>query len=167
MISNLEVQMGIKQVKELAFMMDESAFRIDMHFKMNIQTELSFDFASDDLFFQIAVTFLNDEHRNIARIEVMNNFVIQNLRQFHVSNSSEKIEIPEDLLTIIFSISFSHARALMSNHLNGTAIQSLMIPVISPKAVLKTLKIQGIDLTKSKKKVSSPQKRGRKKKTKV
>lgn len=68
-----------------------------------------------------------DSEQENATIKVLNDYHIDDISQFIVNN---KLTLPEDLNKIFLSISYSHVRALLANHLTGTYLASVLPPII-------------------------------------
>jgi phage-related minor tail protein len=61
-----------------------------------------------------------------------NVFTIQELAKMVVSENQDLINIPDNILTMLLSISISHTRALMSQSALGSKFQDIIIPIVNP-----------------------------------
>jgi hypothetical protein len=144
---NTEFEIGITKVKELGFSLDESAAIGSKQLHMNLQVQFSYDLPNNSIVLQLSVAFMNDANLPISRVEVANHFIMANLKQYINPKHSDVLQIPEEAMTLLLSISYSHARALLARHLNGTSLESLVLPIISPSQVLKDLNIEVKDVS--------------------
>ena len=136
-----EFKIGIQKIKELSFFVNESLGKDCTQAEMNVQAKLHFDMSSDSLIFQIAITYANDQKQLFASVETLNHFLLDNMAQFQSAKEPDKLDIPEDVLVLVLSISYSHTRALLASHLNGTAMEQFILPIINPGQLLKQLNL--------------------------
>ena len=65
----------------------------------------------------------------------MTGFYIKEMKSYTriQENGQEAIDIPEPLWVTLFSIAFTHARAILARSSAGTKFTELLMPVINPQ----------------------------------
>jgi hypothetical protein len=62
-------------------------------------------------------------------------FVIENFEEIVVKNQFNKLEVPENVIDTLNSISISTIRGLMFGAFKGTFLHHAILPIIDPKLV--------------------------------
>lgn len=109
---------------------ENSRFRFDMHLKQSFNLEEE----SVIVISQYKV-FYDDEKEQIANAEISCTFHLYDLKQF--SGESTNISLPEQLTTILNSISLSTCRGVLFSLFRGTPLHTVILPIVDPKEIKK------------------------------
>lgn len=134
-------QIAIKKVKMLSFGIDESN-ELPAVEDINIQIEqnLSFFTKDDTLVLLLNITFSSKSTERIwMNGTVQNVFTIKDLRRMVDPKNPDLLNIPDNMLSTLLSISISHSRALVAQNAMGTAFQDIYVPLVNPEQVAKEL----------------------------
>lgn len=134
-------QISIKKVKQLSFGIDESVEVPDADdLNVLIEQNLSFSTKDDILFLLLNITFSSKSTDRILMNGIVQNiFVIKDLKRMVDPKKPDVINIPDNILSTLLSISISHSRALLAQSAMGTAFQDIYIPLVNPEQVVKEL----------------------------
>lgn len=138
-----QVNIAIKKIKEIEFFINEEIVDKKPEFinEVNIKFDLTPIMNSEESTVELILTVifsmgLTDEA--FMKIKTSNIFHIPELEQFN-NNDNNRFNIPENILVVLFSLSVSHTRALLSKSALGTKYAELYIPIINPSELLKQL----------------------------
>jgi hypothetical protein len=134
----LPVMLGISAIKGLQYFVDES---IEVELS-NIRVGYGLEIANDDVDavrFIISITFrTKDEDKTFASSKTSTIFKVKDLPNY-LSNNGEELDLPQESMDVMFSIAFTHARALHAQHTNGTVHEEIIVPIVDPGSLLKNL----------------------------
>lgn len=111
--------------------------------KYNVRQNLSLD--ENKSIFEIHLVFifsykLNQEDQiDLFGAEIATKFYFENFKGVISKKSSNELNIPNDLLLTLFSISFSTSRGYLASLISSTDYKGVYLPVINPTSVLKVL----------------------------
>lgn len=134
-------EIAINRIKLLSLNIDESlspeeptATTINIEQKLNILLEANL------IILELKISFTSIKN-NISFIEskIQNVFTVQNLKKFKNSKKNNEINLPEDLLVTLMSLSISHSRALIAQANAGSAYQDIYMPIVNPVEVTRQL----------------------------
>jgi hypothetical protein len=138
---NKTFQIAIKRVKLLSFGIDESAELPDADdLIVNMEKDFSFSEKDNTVVLLLNITFLSETtERMLMNGIVQNVFTIKDLKRFVDPGNPAVVKLPENILSMLLSISVSHSRALMAQSAMGTALQDVYIPLVNPDQMAKEL----------------------------
>lgn len=139
-------QISIKKVKQLSFGIDESV-EVPNADDLNVLIEqnLSFSTKEDTIFLLLNITFSSKSTERVLMNGIVQNmFVIKDLKRMVDPKKPDVINIPDNILSTLLSISIAHSRALLAQSAMGTAFQDIYIPLVNPEQVAKELFNQDI-----------------------
>lgn len=117
---------------EVAFLFEnEDNLKVDLDVNIGISLERT------EIFFEINTSLSNKENgESVITHTGKTTFSIQNLESTF-NKDDEKFDLPDGLIVQLYSLSYSHARALLSVELNRTVYKDLFyLPVIDPTKIL-------------------------------
>lgn len=79
-----------------------------------------------------------------ATITVVNKFEILELKNLIDQNQNDRLNLPDDLMLNLLSISIGGVRGIISERLRGTALDGQVYPLSDPKELMKSLKESSI-----------------------
>lgn len=135
MADNRPIQFGIREIKELEFFVDEWK-DIDGSFDFNYNVDILPDINAGLLRIVITVNYFKTSSRELfLRGKVLTGFYIKDMKSYARAYESgqEGIDIPEQVWVTLFSIAFTHARAILARSSAGTKFTGLLMPVINPQ----------------------------------
>lgn len=134
------IEWAIKEIKELEFVVNESVevgATMDTNYTVDIQSKME----EDALLMSITFSFIKSETKEvIMRSKVMTIYLIKGLgTRIKKINDIEHIDLPDQLWIAIFSIAFTHTRAVAARSSAGSKYSNLLLPLINPEAEFKKL----------------------------
>lgn len=138
---NETISFGVARIKDLAFEIDETA-NVDekLTSQVTFNNAMSFSLEQGQIHFVIDVRFFTDkvENSTFLRGKAQTTFFVENMQKF-VKEDTNEIDLPHDALVAMFSISFSHTRALVAKASMGSRYNNLYLPLINPKELLESM----------------------------
>lgn len=141
MADHKNVQFGIADIRLVEFFVDESK-TIEAAFDLNYKTDINFHVAENVIRINITATFMRKENREIfMRGNVETIFTINDLKSYAIKKADGKdaIDLPDGVWVTLFSLSYSHARALLAHCSGRSQFVGLLLPIINPTAEFKKL----------------------------
>jgi hypothetical protein len=135
-----EFHINIKKLRLLAFKMDDSVDAPPpQELKINLQQTINYSLA--DLTITLSLTMSFNASKDVLFMEgtSQNIFIIQELPKMVHPENPDQINIPDNILVMLLSISISHTRALMSQSALGSKFQDIIVPLINPSNLIKTI----------------------------
>jgi hypothetical protein len=109
-------------------------YRFDLSIEHKISVELN------KVFVITSFTIINDELKlNLGHAKISCIFAFPNFDSFQYKEAN-KLEIPDDLIVTLNSISLSTSRGVMFTLFRGTFLHNVILPIIDPKTFSKTEK---------------------------
>lgn len=134
MSENKTIQFGIREIKELEFFVDEWK-DIDGSFDFNYNVDIFPETNVELLRIVITANYLKTSSKELfLKGKVLTSFFIKDMKTYARKHESgqEGIDIPEPVWVTLFSIAFTHARAILARSAAGTKFSGLLMPVINP-----------------------------------
>lgn len=156
------LSLRIIRIKDLDFFIDEgfdiditSLENIDIQWNSNIvfkKEEKRFDFT-------IGIKFQKkgDQKESFLGGHFLTSFFTENVDDF-LNKSKDKYDIPDQAIITMFSLSVTHARALLAKASMGSRYNDLYLPAINPTELLRQVHRGLLDLDKDKKKQAKSKK---------
>lgn len=135
MADNRPIHFGIREIKELEFFVDEWK-DVGKSFEFNYNVDIFPDSKTESLRIAITANYLNAASKEVfLRGKVLTGFYIKDMKSYArmQDNGQEGVDIPEQLWVTLFSIAFTHARAILARSSAGTKFTDLLMPVINPQ----------------------------------
>ena len=131
--NEVQVEIGILKIKDLGFFLDElidsgedSGLVYNLNIGQNIQEEW--------IEFMLEAQFKNKTTgETFLSGKASTRFLIKNLKDFVVSDS---LNLPPDAMTTMFSMSFTHTRAILSKNTAGSKFDNMYLPIVNPGELL-------------------------------
>lgn len=155
---NNHVLYSVHYVKEVFFIIREHLIGTESGKEVLVQMigQTGYNLEQNILNFSLKVWYhFRDEVDELAAIEVQNTFNIPNLAKY--VNSDSKIQLPPLTWAQIIGISISHVRALFTKNLSGTALQSVIIPVMNPLEVAQQFFPESFEIEVKENKAETPE----------
>ena len=129
----IQVEIGILKIRDLGFFLDEiidSGENSQLVYNLNIGQNSEEEWIE----FILEAQFKNNiTHETFMSGKAATRFFVKNLKNF-VSN--ETIALPPDAMTTMFSMSFTHTRAILSKNMAGTKFDKMYLPIVNPNELL-------------------------------
>lgn len=135
MADNRPIQFGIREIKELEFFVDEGK-ESNGSFNFNYNVDILPDLQGELLRIVITANYLKPSSKELfLRGKVSTGFYIKDMKSYARTQQTgqEAIDIPEQVWVTLFSIAFTHARAILARSAAGTKFTGLLMPVINPQ----------------------------------
>ena len=100
--------------------------------KINMQQIISYSLEDLAITLELTISFSTPEDVLFMEGTSQNVFSVLELHRMVVSENKDLINIPDNILVMLLSISISHTRALMSQSALGTKFQDIIIPIVNP-----------------------------------
>ena len=129
----VEIEIGILKIKDLGFMINDS---IDPGEESQIQYNLDLNYNLDEdwIEFTIEAEFRDSlTEKSYLNGKVLTRFQVKNLKNFI---NPQGINLPPEIMTTMFSMSFTHTRAILAKNTVGSKFGDAYLPIINPVEVL-------------------------------
>ncbi len=136
-----KVTFGIRDIRELEFFVDESKDanrKVDLKFDVGISTDIK----SDLIGITITGSYLHAETKDtVLKGKVVTLFSVKDMSSFRgpLKNDQETVNLPDDVWVTLFSIAFTHCRAIFARSAAGTKFSHFILPVINPRVEFEKL----------------------------
>ncbi len=135
-----QIHYAIKSIKETEFFVDESVElepQCDLTYNANIQTKVD----AEEIHYTIMVSYSSKSTKlDFMRGKTVSVFLIKDLKNYVPKNATlEGVDLPDPLWISMFSISFTHARALLAKSAAATKYAHMMLPLIDPEKEFRKL----------------------------
>jgi hypothetical protein len=128
-----QFHLNIKKVRLIAFKINEEVDAPTSQLqKINMQQMIQYSLADLTITLDLTISFCTSEDLLFMEGTSQNVFTIQELAKMVVSENQDLINIPDNILAMLLSISISHTRALMSQSVLGSKFQDIIIPIVNP-----------------------------------
>ncbi len=130
-----QVEIAIAKIKEIEFSIQPSAsFNPKEGLGVALAIANVHDLRKEELDFQITMDFKNKaSNQVVVHIKVSNIFFISAMKKFLTKEGN--LDLPEDVMITMLSLSISHTRALLAKGTSGTIYEAQYFPIINPKEV--------------------------------
>ena len=121
---------------------DDLVFKV-FHFEIKIDHQIN---AEKKLFKAIITTEIHNEQKDLKLGSITANciFEIVNISEF-IDPKSKQINLPEDFISTINSITISTARGIMFDQFKGTFLHHALLPIVDPRAFVLQQKDKNLD----------------------
>jgi len=111
---------------------DNDRLKIDLNVHFNIHEEKNI------IVFEIETNLLDTKNNiEIIKHKGKTEFEINNLKNTYLPEE-DAYDLPDDLIIQLYSISYTHTRALLSNELSPTIYKNkYFLPIIDPRQIIK------------------------------
>src|SRR5690349_10132296 len=134
------IEWAIKEIRELEFMINES---IELGSQMNTSYMADIVPRVDEEVVQMVITFnyLKAETKELfMKSKVMTSYQIRDLKSMTTKKDGiDMINLPNPLWTALFSIAFTHTRAILAKSSAGSRFGHMLMPPINPDIEFKKL----------------------------
>jgi hypothetical protein len=132
-----EFHINIKKLRLRAFRINESVDAPSPEeLKINMQQMIQYSLADLTITLDLTISFQTADDVLIMEGTGHNIFTIQELPIMIIPENPDQINIPDNILATLLSISISHTRALMSQSALGSKFQDIMVPLVNPSNLI-------------------------------
>jgi hypothetical protein len=135
-----QIHWSIVEIKETEFFVDESSNPKQVNFGYQIVLDIK---APESLVcFSIIATYVNAANSEVVlKSKSHTSFGIKNMESFTKKDEHGKdaVDLPDAMWISLFSMAYSHARALLAKSAGPTIFKSFLLPPINPEAEFKKL----------------------------
>lgn len=129
----VQVEIGILKIKDLGFFLDEwidSGEDSGLVYNLNIGQNIEEDWIE----FMLEAQFKNSTTgETFMSGKASTRFLIKNLKDFALNDS---LNLPPEAMTTMFSMSFTHTRAILSKNAAGSKFDKMYLPIVNPGELL-------------------------------
>ncbi len=131
-----QVEIAIAKIKEIEFSIQPSiTFNPKEGFNVGFAVANTTDVEKQEIDFQITIDFKDKvTNENVVHIKASNKFFINEMKKF-VVEKDRSLDLPEDVMITMLSLSISHTRALLAKGTLGTPYEDQYFPIINPKEI--------------------------------
>ena len=135
-----QVAYAIKSVKETEYFVDE-ALEVEEQFDFHYNASINNKVETEEVHLSITVNYRKKGTTiDFLRGRTTSVFLIQNLKdRASIKDGKEMIDLPDPLWITLFSISFTHTRAMLARSAAGSKYGHLIMPLINPEVEFKKL----------------------------
>ncbi len=111
-----------------------------MHFNYNV--DLNIVVPEELVSLTITATYMDANSKEVfMKGKAMTSYLIKDMKSMSkkAENGSDSVDLPEPLWISLFSIAYTHARALLAKNSAGTKYRHLLLPAINPTTEFKKL----------------------------
>lgn len=135
MVEKKNVEWAIGGIKELEFMVNEFV-QLDPTVDTNYTVDLVPVVEKEMILFTITANYLNGISKELVmKGKVMTVYLIKDMKLVTKKNRDNKdiVDLPDKLWISLFSMAFTHARALIAKSSAGTKYAHMLLPIINPE----------------------------------
>lgn len=135
-----QIHWSIVEIKETEFFVDESARPDKVNFGYQVMLDLKVP--ASLVCFSIIATYVNASTNEVVlKSKSFTSFSIKDMESLSkkTENGQDALDLPDALWISLFSMTYTHARALLAKSAGPTIFKSLMLPPINPEAEFKKL----------------------------
>ena len=126
------INYGIQSVRETEYFVDESV-EIEQSVTMVLNASLNIKVPLEEVHFTITANYRN-KNVDFLRGKTTTIFLVQNLKdRSKIVDDKELVDLPDPLWITLFSISFTHARAMLARSSAGSKFGQFILPIINPE----------------------------------
>jgi hypothetical protein len=135
-----EFHVNIKKLRLLAFKIDESVDTpTPQELKINMQQTINYSLTDLTITLNLTMSFNTPKDVLFMEGTSQNIFTVQELPKMVHPENPDQINIPDNILVMLLSISISHTRSLMSQSALGSKFQDIIVPLINPSNLISTI----------------------------
>ena len=129
-----QIGFAIKSVKETEYFVNES-LELDDQIDYTLNAGLDIRTDANEINFIVFASFRKKgTTEDYLRGKTISTFLFENLKsRAAIKDGKEVVDLPDPLWVTLFSISYSHARAMLAKSQAGTKYNHLILPIINPE----------------------------------
>ena len=138
---DINFEFGIVRVANQGFYVNESIVIKDP-FDIAYTLKISFNTEKEFIDFTVGAVYKNKEENHFMSSSALTQFFVKGLKRFVEPGSPSSITLPDGLMLMLFSISFTHARAIQAVNVASTKFSSFVLPIINPAEVYNQIMVE-------------------------
>lgn len=133
-----KIQLGIRRIKDLAFMINEALFQPNKEALVDFAQRSGCNIEINRFYLILDIKFRYPDlpDQILMQISVINEFEISDIGHYIIE---DKLKLPPNVFITIVSLAVGHARALLSKNTAGTFYQDTFVPIMNPQDMAKQL----------------------------
>ncbi|MEO6902445.1 MAG: hypothetical protein ABI315_04735 [Bacteroidia bacterium] len=132
-----QVSIAINKIKELEFSITTNT-EAKEKLSIGFGVATAFDIKREIFEIQVIYDLKDSEDIILVHIKVLNEFSIQNIKQF-LTKDKKELKLPDAGLITMLSLSISHTRALLAKSTSGTPFEDNYLPIVNPTEIAKEI----------------------------
>lgn len=135
------IEWAIKEIKEQEFMVNEYIEQIST-VNFNYHVDLTILVPNELINIAITSTYVDATSKEVfMKGRTMTSYQIKDMKSMSkkAENGNDLVDLPEPLWISLFSIAYTHARALLAKGSAGTKYSHMLLPAINPTTEFKKL----------------------------
>lgn len=129
----ISIELAILKIQDLGFTIDERA-TVAAQSKLDYNINVGYNVNEDWIEFTISPIMRNAETLQIFLSgSVLTRFLVKDIKTFV---DGDRLNIPDTAMTTLFSMAFTHTRAILAKNCAGSRYSTIYLPIINPKEML-------------------------------
>lgn len=135
-----QIGFAIKSVRETEYYVNES-LELDDQIDYTLNAGLDIRTNVNEIHFIVFASFRRKgTTEDYLRGKTISTFLFENLKsRAAIKDGKEVVDLPDSLWVTLFSISYTHARAMLAKSSAGTKFTHLILPIVNPDAQFKKI----------------------------
>lgn len=134
------VSIKVVSIREVQFSIDDNYKGDTADLKINLSATFNVDAPNDSIKVEVGSRFYSEKDQEVSLIDFrcVTDFGVSSLKEFERTRAEENAvtNLPQELLTTLLSIAFSHARAMLAIKTAGTKYSDTLLPIINPNDII-------------------------------
>lgn len=134
------VSIKVVGIREIQFSIDDKYKGGTADLKINLSATFDVDTPNDKIKVEVGSRFYSEKNEAVSLIDFrcVTDFGVSTLEKFERKQTGENAvaNLPQELLTTLLSIAFSHARAMLATKTTGTKYSDTLLPIINPTDIV-------------------------------
>ena len=135
------IEWAIKEIKEMEFIVNETidvGSLIDTNYTVDVLPVVG----EEKIQMSITFSYLKNETKEVVmKSKVMTTYLIRDLKSKvkKTDNNIDAVDLPDQLWIALFSIAFTHTRAILARSSAGSKYGHMLMPAINPEIEFKKI----------------------------
>ena len=131
MILDNSFDFNVLEIRDLGFTVNE-------HLPAELPTDwissvdVGFSETSNWIEVTVGVDFRDEQEKTLVSGRVLTRFFVSQLEQYFSPDREYILTLPNDYDLTLFSLSFTHTRAILTKNLAGTKYSKVIVPLVNP-----------------------------------
>ena len=134
------VSIKVVGIREIQFSIDDNYEGSATDLKINLNATFNVDTPNDRIKVEVGSRFYSEKNQEVSLIDFrcVTDFGVSSLKEFEKTQAGGNAvtNLPQEILTTLLSIAFSHARAMLAVKTAGTKYTNTLLPIINPTDII-------------------------------
>ena len=130
---NIEFHLKSIEMQEVSFSLPKQAMRENKTYHYNINIQHRINIEQKLIIVDTTIeTLYQDKKTRLGLIKVACVFFMESLLDYRSEVNDKLVNLPENFITILNSVSISTTRGIMFSQFRGTFLHNAILPIIAP-----------------------------------